>query len=143
METHTPGTCLPWTAVGVCLPGLRVPLAPGVCTSSPSPSPVPVLWGACVCLCGLATRLACWWRAAVCLHTIGGSRHGAGGPTGEMAAYCLLPPTWRSLAGSLAFGRPSVNLRTEQETEQIVLYEDMDVEMSWAWSPGGVRGQET
>lgn len=60
-----------------------------------------------------------------------------------MAAYCLLPPTWRSLAGSLAFGRPSVNLRTEQETEQIVLYEDMDVEMSWAWSPGGVRGQET
>lgn len=53
-----------------------------------------------------------------------------GGPTGEMAAYRLLPPTWLSLAESLAYGGPSVNLRTEQETEQIVLYKDMDVEMA-------------
>lgn len=49
---------------------------------------------------------------------------------GEMAAYRLLPPTWWSLAGSLAFGGPSVNLRAEQETEQIVLYKDVDVEMA-------------
>lgn len=53
------------------------------------------------------------------------------GPTGEMAAYRppashlaesgRIPCLWRA---------PSVNLRTEQETEQIVLYKDMDVEMA-------------
>ncbi|MXQ93313.1 hypothetical protein E5288_WYG008023 [Bos mutus] len=53
-----------------------------------------------------------------------------------MAAYRLLPPTQLSLAGSLAYGGPSINLRTEQET--IVLYKDVDVEMAEAWSPGGI-----
>lgn len=66
--------CVSPTAVGVCLPGtLGSPSSGCMRTSSPSLSSMSVLLG-CVCLSlsSLATKLACWWRAAICLHTIGG-----------------------------------------------------------------------
>lgn len=62
----------------------------------------------CVCLSlQPGYKLACWWRAAICLHTIGGPGMGWG-PQVRWLLTVSLPPTWLSLAESLAYGGPSV-----------------------------------
>lgn len=110
VDTH-PGYVSPLARCGGLSPWtLGSPGSGCVCTSSPSLSSVPVLlWGACACLCSLATRLACWRRAAVCLHTIGGPRHEAGGRGAQRGDGCLpspashpaesgrIPGLWRAL----------------------------------------------